>query len=197
MAVTFTPNIGLAKPTEAELAKDWVIEPPNLAKDNNLIIIDKMLVDQLSWTPAFIAATSNPSIGVGTKIGEYIDFQGFIMGSFVFQPVDAGVAAGSGAGAYGISLPTLVDTTFHTVGSSLSDLPGIASIIGEGYIDDASAIATSGTVAVDVVAISGVHYARLITESYPAKTSYFFGPGAPFSLATGDNFSCSFMYKKA
>jgi hypothetical protein len=196
MAVTFTPNIGLAKPTEAELGANW-INGTHLEAANNLIIIDKMDINELTWTPAFIGPTTNPNSGVGAVYAEYTDVQGFICGTFTFNMTDPGVAAGTGAGGYGISLPTLVDTAYHTVGTTLNDIPGTASVIGEGYITDASSIANSGTVAVDIIAIGGVHYARLITEAYPGKTVHQFGPNNPFVLATGDQFSANFLYKKA
>jgi hypothetical protein len=196
MAVTFTPNIGLAKPTESELAEDWV-NGPQLCSDNNVIIAAKANVVLNSYTPTMIGATTNPNIGVGQALGEYINFQGFIMGSFNIAFLDPGVGAGSGAGAYGFSLPTLVDNSFHAIGSSLSGIPGLYDCIGEGYITDNTAVGSSGTVALDVVRIGGVDYCRMITEAYAGKTVSWLGPTFPFTIATDDKFTASFFYKAA
>lgn len=196
MAVTFTPNIGLAKPTKTELAEEWV-NGAGLISDNNTIIIDKMDVNLVTYTPTIIGPTTNPSNGVGDEIGEYFEVQGFIFGLITIGFLDPGVAVGSGTGAYGISLPTLADTTFHTVGTTLNDNPGIASVIGEGFLRDDSSVNFSGTLGIDVVAVAGVHYARLITEAYTGKTIRFWGPGAPANVATLDQVSLNFWYKKA
>lgn len=195
MAVTFTPNIGLAKPTKTELGLEWA-RNTKLQEDNNLIMIDKMDVNLITYTPVAIGPTTNPSNGVGIEQGEYFEVQGYIFGIVTVPFTDPGVAAGSGTGAYGISLPTLVDTTFHNVGTTLNDVPGTASCIGEGSIRDASSVNFSATCAVDVVSISGTFYARLITEAYTGKTSRFWGPGVPAAVATDDQVSFNFFYKK-
>ncbi len=196
MAVNFTSNIGLAKPDETEIARNWA-DFTELCEDNNVAISLAARNLLTTYTPTWIGPTTNPSFGAGSISAEYLDFQGFIFGSFAIQCTDPGVAAGSGTGGYGISLPLLADSTFHTVGGSLSDNPGNPSVIGEGYISDASSVNLSQTVAVDLITIAGVSYARLLTETYSGKTSRFFGPANPFTLATGDQFSCSYVYKKA
>jgi len=194
MAVTFTPNIALAKPDDTELSLNWA-RAVLLADDNNQIIIDKMDVNILTYSPAFIGQFGNPSTGVGSRKGEYQDMQGIIIGNFVIRMVDPGVSLGSGE--YGIALPTLADATFHTVGSAFGTAPGTNSCIGEGFITDNSTVNTSGTVSLDVIAISGVHYVRMVCEAYPAKTSAVLGNSTPFGLATGDLLAGSFYYKKA
>ena len=186
----------MAKPTKTELALEWA-RNTKLAEDNNLIIVDKMDVNLITYTPAIIGPTTNPNQGVGVKYGEYFEVQGYIFGLVSFQFLDPGVAAGTGTGGYGLSLPTLVDAAFHNVGATLNDVPGTASVIGEGYLRDSSSIPFSGTAAVDVVAVAGVHYARLMTETYTGKTSNFWGPGVPANVATDDWVSASFFYKKA
>lgn len=196
MGVTFTPNIGLAKPDDTELAANWA-RFSDLADDNNQIIIDKMDINVVAYTPTFIGPTTNPNVGAGSIVGEYYNIQGIIFGTFTCLLTDPGVASGTGTGAYGISLPFPVDGAFHTVGTTLNDTPGTPSVVGEAYMTDASAVATSGTTAIDVVTVAGVSYARLITETYTTKTARFFGPAIPFSLATGDAFSGNFVYKKA
>lgn len=194
MAVSFTPNIGLAKPTEAEFAEDWV-NTPKLQEDNNLIIIDKMDVNLVAYTPTFICSATNPNLGVGTIQAEYSDVQGIVFGVFSLVFTDPGVAAGTGTGAYGISLPFTVDAGFHTVGTSLSDVPGAASCIGEACIID-NTVALGGTLALDVVTITGVSYMRLVTETYAGKTATYVTPGSPMTFASGDKVSGQFMYKK-
>jgi len=57
MAVTFTTNIGLAKPDKNEVAENWV-NVQNLQDDNNQIIIDKMDINLVSYTPNVIATTT-------------------------------------------------------------------------------------------------------------------------------------------
>lgn len=193
MVVAFTPNIGLAKPDESELALNWA-RSTKLAEDNNLIIIDKMEVDYVTYTPTFIGSGSNPSVGSGTIQGEYIQFQDIIIGNIACTCA-AGVA--NGTGTYGLSLPFVADTTFHTVAGALTDNPGAASVVGEGYLTDASAVATSGTVAVDIATVGGVSYARLVLETFVGKTNRIFSNGMPFTLAIGDQWSLNFIYKKA
>lgn len=196
MAVTFTPNIGLAKPDETEIAENWV-NFTELNDDNNLIIIDKANCEQNAYFPAIICNTTNPNVGAGTIVGEYTNVEGFVFGNFVLRFLDPGVSAGSGTGAYGVSLPVLADNSFHTLGSALTDTPGTASCIGEGHILDNSAIATTGTVALDIVRVSGVDYARFITEAYAGKTVRFFNNANPFVLATNDKLTGQFFYKAA
>jgi hypothetical protein len=196
MAVNFTPNLGLAKPTDVELAEDWV-NNTKLIEDNNLILVDKMNIVMTAYTPTFIALTTNPSVGAGSILGEYYITAGMVFGSFVLRCLDPGVLPGTGVGSYGISLPVLADTTFHTVATALPDLTGVASCIGEGYITDSSSIPNSGTVALELAHIGGVAYMRPLTEFYPGKTQRWHGPGLPYTLATTDGITGTFMYKAA
>lgn len=196
MAVTFTPNIGLAKPTESELALLWA-RTDKLQEDNNLIIMDKSDVNLVSYTPVVAAVTTPFNVGAGSVRGEYQDFQGFVMGSFLVDFTDPGVAAGSGD--YAISLPFPVDPVYHIVGTSFNStvaIPGLGHCIGEGYINDASAVNTSGTIALDAVTVAGVSYARMITETYTGKTNQVVNSAAPFVVATNDRFAGSFFYKR-
>lgn len=196
MGVTTTPNIGLKKPDDTELAEDWVNTPAHQAV-NNTAIENNSTITLTSYTPTLLAQTTNPNTGVGALRGEYQNIQGFITGSFIIDFTDPGVAAGSGE--YGVSLPFVADGSFHSVGANFNDVPGAFSVIGEGFIMDNSAVATSGFVALDVITKSGVSYARLLTELFtaPAKTSRFMTNTMPFTVATGDCFSGSFFYKKA
>jgi hypothetical protein len=197
VALSFTPNIGLTKFTESELALNWA-RVQNLASANNLIIIDKMDVNLITYTPALIGPTTNPSVGAGAALGEYYDFQGFIFGSFSLQFTDPGVNTGTGTGAYGISLPVLLDNTFHNLGTALNNAPGPYVCVGEGYFIDASGTpASSGTTALDVVRIGGVDYLRMISEPYGGKTVEWYGPSVPFAVQTGDQWTGQFCYKKA
>jgi len=192
MAVTFTPNIALAKFTEAELADNW-INGSELCEDNNLILIDKMEIDLVTYTPVLNSSGSSPTLGAGTIRGEYQNIQGFIVGTFV---VEFGAGCTVGTGDYGVSLPFPGDATFHSI-TGAGTAPGNASCIGEGYVRDDSANATCGSVALDIVDIGGNSYARLITETYPGKTQRTFGPNMPFTLANLDKWTGSFFYKKA
>jgi len=183
MGVSFTPNIGLAKPTETELALEWA-RNTKLAEDNNIIVAAKSDLVLTAYTPALIGPTTNPSVGAGQILGEYIEFQGFIFGSFNIAFLDPGVSAGTGTGGYGISLPVLADTTFHTVGNALNNTTATNSCIGEGYFTDDSAVGTSGTTGLDIVRVGGVDYARMLTETYAGKTVLWIGP--TFAMATDD-----------
>lgn len=195
MSVTFTSNIGLAKPSETELAKEWT-RNSKLMEDNNTILIDKMDINISTYTPVVRAQTTNPNLGTGETKGEYIDFQGIIIGNAMFKFLDSGISAG--VGEYGVSLPFPVDGSFHAVGSALNDIPQY-SVIGEGHCYDASNINSSGSFAVDAVTISGVSYARMITEVYtvPTKTSRFITHDRIFVPVSGDGFTLNFWYKKA
>lgn len=195
MAVTFTPNIGLAKPDETEQAINWA-NVQKLAEDNNIIVIDKSEFPLQSYTPTIIGPTTNPSVGAGVLAGEYLEFQGWVFGGFGIRFTDPGVSAGSGAGGYLIKLPTLADITFHTAGTLFNDGVAAATHIGEAYFYDASAVVTSGSVALDLIRVGGIDYARMITETYTGKTERWVGPGHPVTLANGDLFEGSFIYKR-
>ncbi|MFY3741627.1 MAG: hypothetical protein HMLIMOIP_002085 [Candidatus Nitrosomirales archaeon] len=195
MAVTFTPNIGLAKPDLTELAKEWATNT-KLCEDNNLILIDKTNLPLTSYNPTMVGSSTNPNVGVGSLIGEYTVFQGFVWGNFVINFLNPGVASGSGAGAYGISLPFAADTSFHNVGTSLSDIPGVASCIGEAHFIT-FVVNSGGTAVLDIVVVGGVTYARIVTETFPGKTAPYFTPGMPFNFANGDHITGQFFYKKA
>jgi hypothetical protein len=195
MAVTLTPNIGLAKPTESEIANNWT-NVTKLAEDNNLILMDKLEVDLIPYTPTVVGSTTNPNVGAGAIAGEYCEVQGFIWGSFTVFFLLPGIVVGSGAGAYGISLPTALDATFHSVGTTLSDQPGVASCIGEANFID-NTVALGGTAALDAVAVAGTTYARIILETFVGKTSAYFTPNMPYTVDTNDRWSGQFFYKKA
>ena len=193
MGVTFTPNIGLAKPDDSELAEKWV-NTPQLQDDNNQILITKTNIPLVAYTPTIIGQVTPPSLGAGSIAGEYQDILGFVQGNFIVKFVDPGVAVGSGQ--YGFSLPFVVDPVYHTVGAALTDVSGIPSLVGEGYIWDNSSVDNSGSVAIDVVTIAGVSYARLVLEAFTGKTRHVFNSTMPFSVATLDNFTCNFAYKR-
>ncbi len=195
MAVSFTSNIGLAKPDETELVRNWV-NFDQLQKDNNDQVAAKMNITLQTYNPSIIATTANPSIGSGVASGDYIDCDGIVMGNFRLTFVDPGVAAGTGE--YAISMPQVFDSSFLTVGNSLTAAPGTNSVVGHGFLYDNSSVATSGSVALDAVTIGGVSYVRLIPEVYtaPAKTSSLVTNALPFVPATGDTFSGFFIFKK-
>ncbi len=196
MAVNFTTNIALAKPTDTELALNWA-RGTKLQEDNNIIIVNEMDKPVTSYTPVLAAQTTAPTVGSGgAQLGEYQDNQGIITGTFMVSFFTAGITAGSGE--YGISLPFVVDNSFHSVGTAFNAIPGQFSVVGEGFISDSSAVATSGSVALDVVTVGGVSYARLLTEAHttPAKTSRMFRDAMPFTVADGDLFIGNFCYKK-
>lgn len=196
MVVNLTPNIGLAKPDDSELAKNWALAT-KLAEDNNIIMAAATEITTVSYSPTLNAQITPPSVGAGTRQGQYQDINGFIMGNFVIKFVDPGVSSGNGF--YAVSLPVPADGSFHTIGNAFDTGTGSPSVIGEGYVLDISAASTSGTIALDLVTVGGVSYVRLLTEAFtsPAKTSRLFTNGMPYSLATGDAFCGSFFYKKA
>lgn len=202
MAVTNTTYINLAKPDDTELAKNWASNGALHAAANDLKIENNINLTLVPYTPVLTATTSAPNMGSGVgppaggAIGQYQNLNGFIMGNFSCNFVDPGVAVGSGE--YAISLPFVVDNTFHTVGTTFNDSTGSLSCIGEGYICDISAVAASGSVALDVVTVAGVSYARMVTEAFtaPAKTAKVFRDSMPFAVATGDCLNGHFVYKK-
>lgn len=196
MVVSFTPNIGLAKPSESEVAENWV-NSTKLCEDNNLIIADKMDVNITSYSPTFVCTTTNPNVGAGSIQAEYCEVQGFIWGNFVIRFLDPGISSGTGSGGYGLSLPFDADASYHTVDTALTDNPGTASCIGEGHIVDISTVGNTGTIALDIIKTGGVTYARFITETFAGKTVRFFTPGQPFSFANNDRITGQFFYKKA
>ena len=195
MVVSFTSNIALAKPSEAELASNWV-NGTQLQSDNNLIIIDKMDVNLTSYTPVLNAQTTAPGVGAGTVRGEYVDIQGFISGNFIVDFLTPGIIVGSGE--YGISLPFPADGAFHIVGTAFNNTVGTASCIGEGYIFDNSAVGLSGTCALDVVTVAGVSYARIVLEQFVtiAKTSNLYRDNMPSTVGTLDRWTGQFFYKR-
>jgi hypothetical protein len=196
MVVSFTANIGLAKPDETELAANWA-RFTQLQDDNNDLISANMNIALQTWTPSLIAQTANPNLGVGVAKGDYIDVNGIVMGNFVIPFTDPGVAAGTGE--YGISLPQVFDGSFHTVGTALNGAVGGNSVVGNGFLYDSSSVATSGAVAFDAITIGGTtSYLRLITEVFtaPAKTSRLVTNAQPFTPATGDAITGFFIFKK-
>jgi hypothetical protein len=197
MAVTFTPNIGLAKPTEAELASNWV-DGTQLQDDNNQIIIAAMNIPVNSYTPSLAATTTAPTVGTtGSAKGQYQEIQKMIFGVFLID--FSGTSIGAGSGEYGISLPFPADSSFHVVGTTFNGTPGDNSVIGECYFNDNSAADTSGTGCLDVVTVAGVSYMRILTEAHtsPVKTSRMFRDAMPFTLADQDRFTGSFCYLRA
>jgi len=193
MAVTFTPNVGLA---EAELAEKWV-NVDQLQNDNNIIITDKSDVNLVTYTPVLVGQTTAPQVGAGgSSRGEWQEFQGFIFGSFNVEFGAAGLVVGSGE--YGISLPVPIDNAYHNVSSALNASIGSFACLGEGYIFDNSNVSLSGTCALDAVTIAGVSYVRMVLEQFsvPAKTARVFRDAMPSTVATGDTWLGSFCYKK-
>lgn len=196
MAVSLTTNIALAKPDKNEVAENWV-NTPALQAANNTIITNKMNVALTSYTPSLISTSSpQPNVGAGSIVGEYCDVQGFVFGNFIVTFLDSGINVGTGE--YGISLPFVVDSSFHTVGTALTDITGSPSCVGEGYAYDASNSIASGLFALDVVTISGVSYLRMVTEIYtiPGKSSRVISSGQVFVPANGDQFTGNFFYKR-
>jgi hypothetical protein len=166
---------------------------------NNQAVINATTFPLTAYTPVITAASSAPSTGSGLNAGgrgQYQDFQGFVTGCFIVEFWNPGVAVGSGE--YGVSLPFPVDGSFHTVGTNLNDSSGALSIIGEGYVLDISAVATSGSVALDAVTVAGVSYVRMLTEAFtsPAKTARVVRDSMPFALSDGDCVSGQFYYKR-
>lgn len=197
MGVTFTTNIGLAKPDEAELASDWLATAGDrLYEDNNTIIQDKMNLAMTAYSPTLVGQTANPNVGTGFRDGEYVIIdEAWVYGNFVIEFFDAGISAGTGE--YGISLPFVADGLYHNVGNGLNNPIGGNDCIGEGYLWDNSSVGASGSCALDVVTVSGTSYARLCTETHASKTLRVFGGGSHFSVATNDKFTGSFFYKRS
>jgi hypothetical protein len=195
MAVNFTTNIALAKPTESELALNWA-RVQELQEDNNIIIADAADFPLVSYTPVLTATTTPPNLGTGSIRGEYQDFMGFVTGSFAIEFLDAGITVGSGE--YGVRLPFVVDNTFHIVATTLNATPGQYSVVGEGYTYDDSNVAVSGSLALDVATVGGFSYIRMLTEAHttPAKGARIVGANVPTPVANLDKFIGQFFYKR-
>lgn len=194
MVVNFTSNIGLAKPTESELALNWT-RSADLQEDNNTILETEMNISLTSYTPNLVASTSNPNVGTtGQRLGQYQNLEGFIIGNFVIIFNGSGIAVGSGD--YAVTLPFVADPTFHFPAASLSSGHGPNSIIGEGYFFDASAVTTSGSFALELVTTGGVSYVRCLTETYAGKAARVITESMPVAPAAGDSLCGSFAYKR-
>ena len=192
MGVTFTSNIGLAKPDEAELAENWV-NGPNYNDDNNTLIENFSNIPMASYTPALIGSTTNPNLGAGATLGEYQVFRGFVFGRFRIFFHDPGIVAG--IGVYGVSLPIVADGSYHTVGNSLTAISGVNSCIGDGLIIDQSTATNCGNLALELVTISGTSYVRMANELIAAKASAFVSNNQPFIPADFDIYTGWFFYK--
>lgn len=194
MAVNFTTNVGLAKPTEAELALNWT-RVEDLQEDNNTIIEAHANIDLSPYTPTLTAATTAPTLGTGgSAVGEYRILNEFILGTFKLA---FGTTPGAGTGIWGFALPFAADNSFHVVGSSLTTGFGDNDIIGTGYMFDATSTDASGPAALDVVTISAVSYVRFLIGAYVGKATHAYSPGNPFTVASTDTFTGSFAYKRA
>lgn len=196
VVVSFTANIGLAKPDDSELALNWA-RSTELQKDNNTLIKSNTNKPLVSYTPVLTAHTTPPNMGTGFSQGEYQDWMGFVTGTFTLEFFDAGIAVGSGE--YGISLPFPADGVYHSVGTALNATPGNFSVIGEAYFMDNSSVGASGSGALDIVTVGGVSYVRILTELHttPVKTSRIFRDSMPFAVANNDKIVGTFFYKKA
>lgn len=193
--VAFTTNIGLAKPTNSEAAVEW-IEGNQYYSDNNVIVTAKVNTILTSYTPTINAQTTPPNIGAGAIRGEYLNQQGFITGNFVVEFVDPGVAGGTGE--WGVSLPFVIDNSFHIVATAFNAAPaGSFTVIGEGYFFDNSNLNTSGSLALEATTVGGVSYARFIVENTPTKTSRYLTNNSPSTVGTVDKLTGQFFYKKA
>lgn len=193
MAINYTPALGLAKPTDVELANDWA-ENLQLCKDNNDIIKDAMNIVMTAYTPTFIGPSSNPNVGGGYVLGEYCRISGLVFGNFVVKCQNPGVSSGSGTGAFGIKLPFAADSVFHSVGNSLDNNPGTPSCVGEGHFNDSTDVSLSGSIALELIQVGPDTFVRPITETYTGKTIRWVGPGIPVSLGDSDSISGSFIY---
>lgn len=193
MVVAFTPNIGLAKPSNTEVAKNWV-QLAELSDDNNTVISAETNKPLTAYSPVLTATTTPPTVGGGNVQGWYQDWMGFVTANFVIRFLDPGITAGNGE--YGISLPFPVSPTSHTVGTALTNNPGSFSILGEGHIMAAGSINNSGSFAIDAVTIAGVSYARILTESHPGKTSRMFRNAMPFTVVNNDRITGTVFYKR-
>jgi hypothetical protein len=195
VVVVFTPNIALAKPSLAEVAKNWVTGPA-LASANNGIITNKSDINMQSYTPTIIAQTTAPNLGSGTATGRYQRHQGWCWGTFILLFTTGGTGLSAGSGEYGVSLPTLADNSFHSAGTALNSGFGGNACVGEGWIQDNSVVDNCGSVALELMLIGGASYVRMLTEAFPAKTSRVVRDAQPFTVAHADTFAGMFIYKE-
>lgn len=195
MVVSFTPNIGLAKPDLSELAKDWAVGN-KLAEDNNNILTTKMTFTPVSYTPVLTLAGVVQANGTAPIVsGAYYEYNGWIYGTFVYVR-GTGVSGITGStNVLGISLPVPVSGAYHRIGGSFTSQPGDCDILGEGYYLTFLDVAKSGGGAIDCVFNAGTYYARMYCEQTPGVPFILDGNNGLF--APGDGFSTNFLYKKA
>lgn len=194
MVVSFTPNIGLAKPDLSELANNWAVGT-KLAEDNNIILTQKMTFNTSSYTPVLTLAGAVQSLGTsGVATGSYYEFNGWIHGSFIYTR-GTGVSGITGStNLLGISLPVPVNGTYHRVGSSFTNQPADCDVLGSGYYLCSTDVNKSSGGAIDVIFSSGTYYARMYCEQTTGIPFILDGNNSLF--APGDGFTANFFYKR-
>lgn len=193
MTVTFTSNLGLAKPDVEEVARNWV-RFTELELDNKNAINDYLGdLSFQTYVPLLQATTSQPSLGTSDerRDGYFVELpNGFVFGGFILQ---FGSGLNIGSGFYSITLPSLPDATFHEISSGTA---GDGDVIGQGSVRDANTATNSQTFALELVSFSGnTQNMRMYTEA--TATSRWVSHNVPFTFAGGDTMNGNFCYKAA
>jgi hypothetical protein len=182
MGTTVSTNLGLIKPDTNESVK---ANMPTFAgwAAQNTINMDK--IDALfratnhTWSPAWTAVTTSPTLGAGGFIeGKYLRlFPRMVIGHFRISAGAAGFLAGSGI--YSLSVPATIAAELQTFNQLVP--------IGKAVLYDDSAVATSSVMSVLYSTINNKIYLR------PADTDSWSNTN-PITLAQLDRVSGYFMY---
>lgn len=189
MTVNFTTNLGLAKPTQDEIARLWAEDPPALAADNNEIL--NPLIDRTiqTYVVDVTADTTNPDLGSGgvnkgrfraMRLGS---LEIIVTGEFAIR---IGSSPDPGLGVYNFTLPVRINGNFHRT----SGVAGNADIIGEGmctYLGSSErthiAAYASGHNPPTARLLMGVGFSGLVVSH-----------DSPAAIEVNDEIACNFFY---
>jgi hypothetical protein len=198
MGVTLTTNLSLIKPDGTEKARLWVddTEEANdkLVVKNNLILTNAIAaVEMQTYVPELQAVTTNPNLGSSpTKLGFYSVLPGdFVFGLFSIRAGSSGVTAGSGF--YQVTLPFVIDGSFHDVTGTY----GASHVIGQARLEDNSA-GQQYLAAIQPMDGFSPRHAGFALEKFNLRANNRMNAGAssaPFILAAFDRIDGQFFYK--
>lgn len=144
-------------------------------------IVGAYLGDAPSYTPAWTAVTSNPSLGNGAVVGRYKQFGKTVQ---VYARLTTGSTSGYGSGGWRLSLPTAAGTpstvTDHRIHAQYFDASAGVYYPGQCQVSD------SGYVNLQHFAVTGSNIRTVNADST-----------GPFTWATGDIIYVFGMYEVA
>lgn len=185
MTVSFTPNLGLAKPTADEIARLWTDEDQlELANKNALnTYLDPVAEGFQTYFPQIIQMTN---IGDTERLGWYVLLPGdLVYGGFIFR-LGSGVAFSDNF--LDFVLPFDTDTSFHDVSTGAA---ATGDIVGTLTMRDNSSISNTQTAALELFENRG--YTRGYTEDNSATR--WVRDDVPFTFEENDAIAGSFWFK--